>query len=157
MSKQAKYSAYPRPLFFAFVLVPLGIMFYLAYTYHPELLTQHLFSNPDAYHYWLIASNIIEHATFSRSSEPPLIPDFIRTPLFPIIITMARLIYDLPLSVYIVQAFFYVLGCLMIFKINTLIFSTEKSGKLGFVLMRRLHKRERKYCPTIYPGYYEIG
>src|SRR5688572_27728144 len=44
-----------------------------------------LMENPDARHYVLLGKNVLLHGRFSRAEEPPLIPDMLRTPLYPLV------------------------------------------------------------------------
>ena len=47
-------------------------------------------TNTDSIQYWQIAENILNHASFSLSSTPPLLPDHSRTPLYPLLISFLK-------------------------------------------------------------------
>jgi len=50
------------------------------------------FSNPDAYNYYNIASNLIDHGVYSGSEQPPLVPNISRTPVYPVLMAGVKLL-----------------------------------------------------------------
>lgn len=58
----------------------LGWYLFIVFT-HPQGLWLY-----DSNEYWNIAYNLHEYGVFSRNAEPPLMPDYFRTPLYPLFI-----------------------------------------------------------------------
>ncbi len=51
----------------------------------PEYLADYrLSNNPDCLDYVLLGENLLLHGQFSRSTQPPYLPDMVRTPIYPV-------------------------------------------------------------------------
>ena len=72
-------------LFISALVLKLSVFFFVAST--PEKF----FSNSDAYNYYNIASNLIDHGVYSSREQPPLVPNISRTPVYPVLMAGVKL------------------------------------------------------------------
>ena len=95
------------------------------------------FTNPDgfwlydSYGYWNIAYNVKEYGIFSRDEMEPLLPDYFRTPLYPLLILPTIFFdingYTIPLIQIILDCF----TCWLIYKIVIELSKKENYAKLA--------------------------
>ncbi len=78
-------------------LTKLAMVFVIAFVARGTLYVAILVENPtgyssgDAYGYWRIAGNVLEHQSFSSSRSQPLMPNHFRTPVYPLFLSSLRL------------------------------------------------------------------
>jgi 4-amino-4-deoxy-L-arabinose transferase-like glycosyltransferase len=71
-------------------------------------------NNPDALHYVELGRNILEKGCYSRCSEPPYVPDMLRTPVYPLFAGAADILGGAA-AIYVTQAFLQIACCLLLF------------------------------------------
>lgn len=96
-----------------------------------------LFTNPegfwlyDSYGYWNIAYNVNEYGIFSRDEMEPLLPDYFRTPLYPLLI-LPTVWFDITgNTIPLIHILIDCLTCWLIYKIVFEITSKENYSKLA--------------------------
>jgi 4-amino-4-deoxy-L-arabinose transferase-like glycosyltransferase len=72
-----------NPKMTAWSLFALAVISKLVFLYAFVASPQLLFYDPDSEGYYNLAVNLVDRGIFSRSGEPPLLPDNTRTPLYP--------------------------------------------------------------------------
>jgi len=76
------------------------------------------FNSLDCGEYYTIASNLVEHGTFSQSESPPLLPDTWRTPGYPLLLAGVMLVPgNSPAALILVQHLLAILSVLLVFQI----------------------------------------
>lgn len=82
-----------------------------------------LLTNPDGFwlydsnEYWNIAYNLKEYGEFSRDAEPPLLPDYFRTPFYPLFIFPTVLFDPSGQTIPLLQVLLDICSCWLIYKI----------------------------------------
>jgi hypothetical protein len=72
----------------------------------------------DSNEYWNIAYNLHEYGVFSRNAEPPLMPDYFRTPLYPLFIFPTVLFDASGNSIPLFQLLLDLVTCFLLYKIT---------------------------------------
>jgi len=103
----------------------------LVFSYNPH----GIFESSDSYEYHQLALNIIRYAAFSRSEHPPLEPETIRTPAYPLLLAGLYHVAGVhPRAVVPIQIALSVLTLWAGFRIASLLFGS-KAGMLTAVLL----------------------
>jgi 4-amino-4-deoxy-L-arabinose transferase-like glycosyltransferase len=88
-----------------------------------------LFTNPDgfwlydSYGYWNIANNVKEYGIFSRDEIEPLLPDYFRTPLYPLLI-LPTIYFDI--NGYSIPLIHILLDCITCYLVYKIVFDFSK-------------------------------
>ncbi|MBI4932103.1 MAG: glycosyltransferase family 39 protein [Bacteroidetes bacterium] len=91
-----------------------------------------LFLNPDgiwvydSYGYWYLAKNLLEHGVFSQCASLPFDPDYFRTPLYPILISLFQLLHLNNFFIVLAQAILSAFTCYFTMRICEEIFQNRK-------------------------------
>jgi hypothetical protein len=76
------------------------------------------FRSLDCDEFYAIAKNLVEHAAFSQSAEPPFKPDTWRTPGYPLFLATAMLLFGKsPVTLVLVQQALSALNVLLVFRL----------------------------------------
>lgn len=82
-----------------------------------------LFTNPggfwlyDSNEYWNLAYNISEYGEYSRNAQPPLQPDYFRTPLYPLFILPTVFFDPSGQTIPVLQILLDIISCWLLYKI----------------------------------------
>lgn len=103
----------------------------LVFTYNPH----GVFESSDSYEYHRLALNIVRYGTFSQSLNPPLDPETIRTPAYPLVLSgLYHVVGVRPHAVVPVQIALSVVTMLAGFRIASLLFGA-RAGLLTAILL----------------------
>lgn len=103
-----------------------------------------LFTNPSGYwlydsnEYWNIAWNLHEYGVYSRNAEPPLWPDYFRTPLYPFFIFPTIGFDPQGYSIPLMQIVLDLVSCWLIYKILLRVTGRDTYARVG-ALVYALH------------------
>lgn len=120
LRKPAEFFRQPTVIVFLFSALPKAIfgLFVLADT-------SLVISDPDSPSYLRLAENLWQHGVFSRSEQPPLIPDNVLTPVYPLflapLLALAGGLWIVPLAQTLVNS----LTAVLVFKTGERLFSTR--------------------------------
>lgn len=81
----------------------------------PQYLVDYRVSdNPDARHYFILGRNIVTLGEFSRNTQPPYVPDMLRTPIYPLFVGALNAAGG-PGLVYAAQGMLQAMTCWLLF------------------------------------------
>lgn len=94
----------------------LGVFLAMIYFHKEDFMVR-----SDSPGYIKLAKNLINYKVFSRSANPPLLPDSFRTPLYPLFLAGVFLFSSHLWIVGLIQCFLAALGIVFVFKIGSLL------------------------------------
>lgn len=85
----------------------------------------------DSFGYWYLGKNLLEYSIFSQSSLPPIEPDYFRTPLYPLFLSVFQFFNFPIISIVFVQQLMSVLTCYFTYLIGKEIFPLERTALIA--------------------------
>lgn len=91
--------------------------------------------NEDALEYVSLAKNLSQYGIFSREDAPPLTPERLRTPGFPLFLSFFYFIYPQLAFLVMAQNVFFLLAIILLYEIVLTITSSKKTALLASVFL----------------------
>jgi len=124
----------PRMVVFLVCLTINSIVLLVVSTRNPEYLRDYRAAGTkDGKSYVRLGENVYLRGEYSRLSEPPYVPDMNRPPLYALLAGGLYLLSGAG-AIYIVQAVFHALSCVLLFEIGVLCFS-QRAGFWAALLL----------------------
>jgi 4-amino-4-deoxy-L-arabinose transferase-like glycosyltransferase len=89
--------------------------------------------NPDAHHYVLLGRNFLRDGHYSRCSQPPYVPDILRTPVYPLVAGALDLLGGAG-AIYLLQAVLQAASCLLVYRLVRPYFGARAAGCAALLL-----------------------
>lgn len=92
------------------------------------------FKNPDgiwtydSYGYWYLGKNILQNGVFSQNVTPPFVPDYFRTPLYPIFLSLFQVLNLGNVFIIFTQVILSTLTCYFTYGISQTIFENKNAA-----------------------------